>query len=80
MTKVLIVEDEISFSDALAYLLKKESFDVEVAVNGKEAIDLFNRINKGKYERDYDKWHKEKKWAYAPIELVKNNINQTQYT
>ena len=42
MTKVLIVEDEISFSDALAYLLKKESFDVEVAVNGKEAIDLFN--------------------------------------
>jgi two-component system response regulator RegX3 len=42
MTKVLIVEDEISFSDALAYLLKKESFEVEVAVNGKEAIDLFN--------------------------------------
>ncbi len=42
MTKVLIVEDEISFSDALAYLLKKESFEVEVAVNGKEAIDIFN--------------------------------------
>ena len=42
MTKVLIVEDEISFSDALAYLLKKQSFDVQVAVNGKEAIDLFN--------------------------------------
>ena len=42
MTKVLIVEDEISFSDALAYLLKKESYEVEVAVNGKEAIDLFN--------------------------------------
>ena len=42
MTKVLIVEDEISFSDALAYLLKKESFDVQIAVNGKEAIDLFN--------------------------------------
>ena len=42
MTKVLIVEDEISFSDALAYLLKKESYEVEVAVNGKDAIDLFN--------------------------------------
>lgn len=42
MTKVLIVEDEISFSDALAYLLKKESYEVEVAVNGKEAIDSFN--------------------------------------
>ena len=42
MTKVLIVEDEISFSDALAYLLKKESYEVEVAINGKEAIDSFN--------------------------------------
>ena len=42
MTKVLIVEDEISFSDALAYLLKKESYEVAVAVNGKQAIDLFN--------------------------------------
>jgi two-component system response regulator RegX3 len=42
VTKVLIVEDEISFSDALAYLLKKESYDVEVAVNGKDAIELFN--------------------------------------
>ena len=42
MTKVLIVEDEISFSDALAYLLKKESYEVEVAVNGKQAIDSFN--------------------------------------
>ena len=42
MTKVLIVEDEISFSDALAYLLKKESYEVEVAVNGTEAIASFN--------------------------------------
>lgn len=45
MTKVLIVEDEISFSDALSYLLKKESYDVEVAVNGKQAIDLFNSFS-----------------------------------
>ena len=45
MTKVLIVEDEISFSDALAYLLKKESYDVQVAVNGKEAIDSFNSFS-----------------------------------
>jgi two-component system response regulator RegX3 len=45
MTKVLIVEDEISFSDALAYLLKKESYEVEVAVNGKQAIDLFNSFS-----------------------------------
>jgi two-component system response regulator RegX3 len=45
MTKVLIVEDEISFSDALAYLLKKESYEVEVAVNGKQAIELFNSFS-----------------------------------
>ena len=45
MTKVLIVEDEISFSDALAYLLKKESYEVEVAINGKEAIDRFNTFS-----------------------------------
>ena len=45
MTKVLIVEDEISFSDALAYLLKKENYDVEVAVNGTEAIASFNSFS-----------------------------------
>ena len=45
MTKVLIVEDEISFSDALAYLLKKESYEVEVAVNGAEANERFQTLN-----------------------------------
>lgn len=45
MTKVLIVEDEISFSDALVYLLKKESYEVEVAVNGAEAIERFQTFN-----------------------------------
>ena len=45
MTKVLIVEDEISFSDALAFLLKKESYEVEVAVNGAEAIERFQTFN-----------------------------------
>ena len=41
----LIVEDEVSFSDALAYLLKKESYEVEVAVNGAEAIERFQSFN-----------------------------------
>jgi two-component system response regulator RegX3 len=45
MTKILIVEDEISFSDALAYLLKKESYQVEVAVNGTQAIESFNSFS-----------------------------------
>jgi two-component system response regulator RegX3 len=45
MTKVLIVEDEISFSDALAYLLRKEGYEVEVAANGAEAIERFQTFS-----------------------------------
>ena len=45
MNKILIVEDEVSFSDALAYLLKNESYEVEVAVNGAEAIERFQTFN-----------------------------------
>lgn len=41
MTKILIVEDESSFSDALEFLLKKEGFEITVAINGQEAIDRF---------------------------------------
>jgi two-component system response regulator RegX3 len=43
MTRILIVEDEKSFSEALSYLLKKEGFEISVAENGREAIDLFNK-------------------------------------
>jgi len=45
MTKILIVEDESSFSDALEFLLKKEGFDITVAINGQEAIDKFESEN-----------------------------------
>jgi two-component system response regulator RegX3 len=41
VTKILIVEDESSFSEALEFLLKKEGFEITVAVNGQEAIDKF---------------------------------------
>lgn len=47
--------------------------------DAKEAIDIYNKINQGVYERDYDKWHKEKKWAFAPLNLVKKNIDLTFY-
>jgi len=43
MTKILAVEDEASFSDALAYLLGREGFEVIVAESGTAAIDLFDR-------------------------------------
>ena len=34
MTRVLVVEDEESFSDALSYMLRKEGFEVAVAATG----------------------------------------------
>ena len=43
MTKILVVEDEASFSDALAYLLGREGFEVSVADNGNAAIEEFDR-------------------------------------
>lgn len=43
MTRVLIVEDEESFSDALSYMLRKEGFEVGVAADGRAALELFER-------------------------------------
>lgn len=43
MTRVLIVEDEASYSDALSYVLRKEGFDVSVAETGPAALVEFNR-------------------------------------
>jgi len=43
MTKILIVEDEASFSEALEFLLGKEGFSVVVADNGADAIRKFDQ-------------------------------------
>ena len=43
MTRVLIVEDEESYSDALAYMLRKEGFDVSVAGTGPDALTELDR-------------------------------------
>src|SRR3712207_1921577 len=43
MTRVLVVEDEESFSDALSYMLRKEGFDPVVAGTGPEALAEFDR-------------------------------------
>ena len=43
MTKILVVEDEASFSDALSYLLGREGFDVSVSDTGDGAIAEFDR-------------------------------------
>ncbi|WP_410656770.1 response regulator [Amycolatopsis sp. lyj-112] len=43
MTRVLIVEDEESFADPLAFLLRKEGFTAAVAVTGQQALEEFDR-------------------------------------
>ena len=43
MTKILLVEDEASFSDALSYVLGKEGFEVVLADTGDGAITAFDK-------------------------------------
>ena len=43
MTKILVVEDEASFSEALVFLLQKEGFEVTVADDGSGAVAEFDR-------------------------------------
>ena len=43
MTRVLVVEDEESYSDALSYMLRKEGFEVAVAPTGNVALETFDR-------------------------------------
>ena len=43
MTRVLVVEDEESYSDALAYMLRKEGFEVAIASTGPDAVTEFER-------------------------------------
>jgi two-component system response regulator RegX3 len=43
VTRVLVVEDEESYSDPLTYMLTKEGFGVTVAATGPEAVEVFER-------------------------------------
>jgi two-component system response regulator RegX3 len=43
VTRVLIVEDEESFADPLAFLLRKEGFTTAVAGTGQQALEEFDR-------------------------------------
>ena len=42
MTRILLVEDEASYSEPLSYLLEKEGYDVVVAETGTDAVDRFH--------------------------------------
>ncbi|MEZ0165328.1 winged helix-turn-helix domain-containing protein [Kineococcus sp. LSe6-4] len=43
MTRILVVEDEESFSDPLSYLLRREGYDVAVTENGPDALEEFDK-------------------------------------
>lgn len=43
MTRILIVEDEPSLSEPLAFLLQKEGYETEIAADGRDALTAFDR-------------------------------------
>jgi len=43
VTRILVVEDEESFSDPLSYLLRREGYEVSVADDGPAALEEFDR-------------------------------------
>jgi len=43
VTRVLVVEDEESFSDALSFMLRKEGFEVGIASTGTDAVTQFDQ-------------------------------------
>jgi two-component system response regulator RegX3 len=43
VTRVLIVEDEESFSEALSFMLRREGYEVEVAGDGNLAVEVFDQ-------------------------------------
>jgi two-component system response regulator RegX3 len=43
VTRVLVVEDEESFSEALSFMLRREGYEVEVAGDGNLAVELFDQ-------------------------------------
>ncbi len=43
MTRVLVVEDEESYREALSFLLEREGFEVTVAATGPDALAAFER-------------------------------------
>jgi two-component system response regulator RegX3 len=44
VTRILVVEDEESFSDALGYMLRKEGFEVAMAATGPDGVAEFDRL------------------------------------
>ena len=44
MTRILIIEDEESYREALAYMLRKEGFDIVEAADGADGLAEYDRV------------------------------------
>jgi len=44
MTAILLVEDEASYRDVLAFNLRRDGYDVVAVGDGRQAVDMFDRI------------------------------------
>lgn len=44
-----------------------------------EVKQTYNKILTGEYKRGYDNWHGENKWAFCPLDAVKENVSLTKY-
>ncbi len=47
--------------------------------DGKDVVSTYKKIANNNYQRNFDKWHDENKWAYCPIDVVKENIAKAKY-
>jgi two-component system, OmpR family, response regulator RegX3 len=43
VTRIMVVEDEESFSEALAFMLQREGYEVEVAADGNLALEVYEQ-------------------------------------
>jgi two-component system response regulator RegX3 len=43
MTRIMVVEDEESFSEALSFMLKREGYEVDIASDGAAALEMFDQ-------------------------------------
>ena len=41
MTQILLVEDEVALSEPLAFLLSREGYEIDVAEDGRKALEMF---------------------------------------
>lgn len=71
------------YSKKLRYIYMYDTYQGMTIPNSNKddpkALELYKKINDKEYKRNYDNWHNENKWAYAPIDFVKNNMSKTNY-